>query len=71
MAEEQASQPKRQRKITEYTQMQPQKHGGMPDIIGEVGNKEPRLVGEEEEIVGVVAKSVEKTAPSQETTSPL
>ena len=68
MEKEQVSQPERQRKITEYAQMQ---HGGTPKTMGDVGNKEPRLAGEEEGIVGVAAKSVEKNAPSQETTSSL
>ena len=51
--------------------MEQQKHGGMPKTMGDVGHKEPRLVGEEEGIVGVAAKGVEINAPSQETTSSL
>ena len=66
MEEEQSSQPKRQRKITEYTQMHQQKHGGTPKAVGDGGNKAPGMEGVDEEIVGVAIRNASKTPPSQD-----
>ena len=67
MEEEHLSQPKRQRKITEYAQMQQQTHSVMPKEKGEERSKAPRLEGEEESVTNGMEKSTGKNLPSQDT----
>ena len=66
MEEEPLSQPKRQRKITEYAQMQQHKHAGTPKARSDGGNKalEPEEV--EEGIMGAVAKKAASNPTSQD-----
>ena len=66
MEEEQSSQPKRQRKITEYAQMQQQKQGMTSKVTGEAGNKPPKVGDEEKGTAEGTVKSVDKNTPSQD-----
>ena len=66
MEAEQLSQPKRQRKITEYAQMQQQKQGMTSKVTGEAGNKPPKVGDEEKGTAEGTVKSVDKNTPSQD-----
>ena len=66
MEEEPLSQPKRQRKITEYAQMQQQKHAGTPKARGDGGNKVLGPEGEDEGTMGAVVKNAENNPTSQD-----
>ena len=67
MDEEHLSQPKRQRKITEYAQMQQQKYGVASKVMGDTENKKLKSGDEEKGVVEGAAKSVDKNLPSQST----